>query len=290
MKTVNSLSGGKTSSYIAVNYPADYNVFSLVRTNDLRCLYPDAKLRQIVSDKIGKEFIGTLEDDTIIHTMLDLEQYIGKEISWLSAKTFDEVCERQGGEAVYIPNASMRFCTIEMKINPIAQWCYDHINEPVEMRIGFRANETKRAKSMIDRCEVDGFEHHKVVQSIKNGRRKWELYKYRKPSFPLIDDVIFKDQIEEFWKGKSVRFAWMNNCIGCFNSNPILLKKQSQKHPEKFNWFVETEKQSQKTYKDRKWLGGLTNQPSYDEIRNWNPQIELFDDDFNECDSGYCGL
>jgi len=61
MKTVNSLSGGKTSSYIAANYPADYNLFSLVRTDDVRVLFPDAKIRQIVSDRIGKEFIGTLE-------------------------------------------------------------------------------------------------------------------------------------------------------------------------------------------------------------------------------------
>lgn len=52
MKTVNSLSGGKTSSYIAANYPADYNVFALVRTNDKKCLFPDAKIRQIVSDKM----------------------------------------------------------------------------------------------------------------------------------------------------------------------------------------------------------------------------------------------
>ena len=28
--TVNSVSGGKTSAYIAVHYPADYDVFSLV--------------------------------------------------------------------------------------------------------------------------------------------------------------------------------------------------------------------------------------------------------------------
>ena len=66
MKTINSLSGGKTSSYIAANYPADYNVFALVTTNDKNCLFPDKKLRQIVSDKIGREFIGTLEDDKII--------------------------------------------------------------------------------------------------------------------------------------------------------------------------------------------------------------------------------
>ncbi len=48
MITVNSVSGGKTSAYIAANYPADYDVFSLVRTNDKSCLFPDAKIRQIV--------------------------------------------------------------------------------------------------------------------------------------------------------------------------------------------------------------------------------------------------
>ena len=34
-------------------------------------MFPDAKIRQEVSDKIGAEFIGTLEDDTIIYTILD---------------------------------------------------------------------------------------------------------------------------------------------------------------------------------------------------------------------------
>jgi len=71
MKTVNSISGGKTSAYIAANYKADYNVFSLVRTDDKNCNYTDAKVRQLVSDKLGTEFIGTLEDDVIINTILD---------------------------------------------------------------------------------------------------------------------------------------------------------------------------------------------------------------------------
>ena len=66
MKTVNSISGGKTSAYVMANYRADYNVFSLVRTDDKNCIFPDSKIRQIVSDKIGQEFIGTLEMDTII--------------------------------------------------------------------------------------------------------------------------------------------------------------------------------------------------------------------------------
>ena len=63
MKKIVSISGGKSSAYILANYSSDYAVFSLVRTNDKDCLYPDTKIRQIVSDKIGKEFIGTLEQD-----------------------------------------------------------------------------------------------------------------------------------------------------------------------------------------------------------------------------------
>lgn len=34
MKTVNSVSGGKTSSYLMVNYPADYNIFALVKSSN----------------------------------------------------------------------------------------------------------------------------------------------------------------------------------------------------------------------------------------------------------------
>ena len=90
MKTVNSISGGKTSAYIAANYPADYNLFSLVRTSAENCIFPDKKIRQEVSDRIGTEFIGTLEDDMIIYTMLDLEQMIGTKIDWVTGKTFDD--------------------------------------------------------------------------------------------------------------------------------------------------------------------------------------------------------
>ena len=293
MKTVNSLSGGKTSSYIAANYPADYNVFSLVRTDDKKCLFPDAKIRQEVSDRIGKEFIGTLEEDTIIYTMLDLEQYIGTKIDWLSGDTFDEVIKRRKkseNPTTYIPNPSMRFCTVDMKINPIAQWVYDNINEAVDMRIGFRANEMRRAKTMIERLSDDGFEYIKVIKGkSKNGNNKWHNFKYRKATFPLIQDNIFKDKVELFWKDKPVKFSWMNNCVGCFHAEPLLLKRKSEKFENKFNWFIEQEEKSQKDYKNRKWLGDFK-KPSYQDIKDWKHQFNLFDDDFNECDSGHCGL
>ena len=48
MKSINSLSGGKTSSYLAYHYPADYNLFSLIRIEDKRCTPKDLKLIQFI--------------------------------------------------------------------------------------------------------------------------------------------------------------------------------------------------------------------------------------------------
>ena len=281
MKTINSISGCKTSAYIAANYPADYNVFALVRTDDKNCMFPDAKIRQIVSDKIGKEFIGTLEEDAIIYTMLDLEQFIGQKINWVSGISFDEVVKTKGG---WLPNKLHRYCTTNLKLIPMFHWWHENINEPVEMRIGFRANETRRAKRMNEKVNQNGLlEIKATIEKHKNGRNKWNIFEWQKPVFPLIEDEIFKDKIENFWKEKPVRFAWMNNCVGCFHRNEILLKKMFEKHPNKMQWFADQE--NGRNRQDT-WRTGIT----YEKIKNHKLQFELFDDDFNDCDSGYCGL
>jgi len=289
VKKVNSLSGGKTSSYIAANYPADYDVFALVRTDDKNCLFPDKKLRQEVSDRIGKEFIGTLEDDTIIYTMLDLEQYIGRKITWVSGRTFDEIISKKNGKT-FIPQVTARFCTTEMKMLPISDWWYRKVREIVEMRIGFRANEIKRVLNTKSKLGADGVETMKIRTEInQNKNDKWKEFKWRTISFPLVDDNIYKDQIEEYWNDKPVRFAWQNNCIGCFHANPLNLNYKSKKFPKKFDWFIRQENKSMKDYK-RKWLKGDFDGLTYQDIKSAWKQFELFDDDFNECDSGYCGL
>ncbi len=281
MKTVNSLSGGKTSSYIAANYKADYNVFSLVRTNDKKCLFPDKKIRQKVSDKLGVEFIGTLEDNMIIYTMFDLEQYIGQKIDWVTGKTFDEIIIRK--DKKYLPNATIRFCTTEMKLLPIFNWWRKNINTIVEMRIGYRANEKSRAKSMMSKTNNDGVLKMKAIVGKRKTQNKWADIKWQKPIFPLINDNIYKDTIEQYWENKIVKFAYMNNCIGCFHRSPILLKHMSNKHPEKYQWFIDAEKDG---YGARTFKMGMT----YEQIRNSLTQTKLFDDDFNDCDSGYCGV
>ena len=285
MVTVNSISGGKTSAYIMANYPADYNLFALVTTTDKKCIYPDEKIRQIVSDKIGKEFIGTLEDDTIIHTMMDLEQYTGRKVTWVAGKPFDEVVKR--GLRTYVPNATQRFCTTDMKLKPLFDWWGKNINEIVDMRIGFRANEMNRAKTMLEKLNSNGnLEFKTIIGKTKTGNsNKWANIEWQKPSFPLIEDAIFKDEIENFWEDKPVRFAYMNNCVGCFHRNHMLLKHMSEKHPNKFEWFASQERNTGYST-PRTFKIGTT----YDKIKNFKTQSTLFDDDFNECDSGYCGL
>ena len=287
MDKVTSISGGMTSAYLAVHYPTKYNVFSLVRTSDKKCIFPDKKIRSLVADRIGKPFIGTLEDDTIIYTILDLEQKMGKKISWVSGITFDEVIKKKGG---YLPNKIHRYCTTFLKIEPIFYWWSENIGKPIEVQIGYRANEGRRVKKMKDRLNENGLLEYKATfgkwESGRNkGQNKWQVIEWQKPIYPLYYDRIFKDQIVNYWAGQNVRFAKKNNCVGCFHQTAMLLKKRSIENPIKFNWFAEQEGIKEGENKNT-WKSYIT----YKKIRNNSLQIELDFDDFSECDSGYCEL
>ena len=281
MKTVNSISGGKTSSYIAKNFPADINIFSLVRIEDKDCLWmkgKDEKTRQIISDKLGTEFIGTAEMDEIIYTILDLEQFIGSEITWITGKTFEEVIKQNYG---YLPNKMTRYCTVEMKLKPIFNYLKENTELPVEMRIGFRPNEIKRAKSVLKRADETGLELFETIIGKIGKQNKWGKVPYRYCKFPLIENNITKYIIYNYWNDKPVRFAYRNNCVGCVNRQPLMISHMASKDIDKVKWF---QKQEIKT--GNRFLSDV----SFTKILNFGIQNTFFDDDFNECDSGFCGI
>ncbi len=281
MTTVNSVSGGKTSSYLAKHYPADINIFSLVRIEDKDNLWmkgKDEKTRQLISDKLGVEFIGTAEMDDIIYTMLDLEQFIGSEIKWVSGETFEEVIKNAGN---YLPNKMARFCTVKMKLEPIFNYLKENTEMPVEMRIGFRPNEISRAETVLKRADENGIEHFETIIGKRKTQNKWGLVPYRKVTFPLIQDNITKDVIYNYWDDKSVRFAYRNNCVGCVNRQPLMISHMASKDIDKVKWF---EKQEIKT--GNQFLADV----SFSKILKFGTQNTFFDDDFNECDSGDCGV
>jgi len=281
MKTVNSISGGKTSSYLAKHYPADYNIFSLVRIDDKDNLWmkgKDEKTRQIVSDKLGIEFIGTAEMDEIIYTILDLEQFIGSEITWVTGKSFEEIIKQNYG---YLPNKMTRYCTVEMKLKPIFNWLQQNTELPVEMRIGFRPNEISRAETVLKRADENGIEFFNTIIGKRKTQNKWGLVPYRKVTFPLIENNIQKDVIYNYWNDKNVRFAYRNNCVGCVNRQPLMISHMASKDIDKVKWF---DKQEQIT--GNRFLSDV----SFNQILKFGTQASFFDDDFNECDSGFCGI
>ena len=280
MKKVTSISGGQSSAYIAAHYPADFLVFALVCIEDTRCTPKDAKLVQMVSDRIGRDFIATAEDDTILHTMFDLEQFLGQHIDWVVGSTFDDVTHNKGG---WLPNMMHRYCTVEMKLRPMHRWWRDKIGEPIEMQIGFRAGEERRAKKMLERTNEDGLNVMKdVVGQHSSGRNKWAETPWQKPVFPMIEDGVHRDHVVEFWKDKPVRFAQRNNCVGCFHRNPLLLRQMFDKHPDKMEWFAAQERRPKK--------GTWRSEMSYDDISRHRLQQSFDFGDDDGCDSGHCGL
>lgn len=282
MKTVNSISGGKTSAYIAKHYPGDINIFSLVRIDDKKCLFMNGKdehTRKIISDRIGKEFIGTAEMDEIIYTILDLEQFIGKEIKIISGKSFEEIIKDRGD---YLPNQMVRYCTSEMKIIPIFNYLKTLDIFPVNMAIGYRSNEIDRANRMLEKASSNGIENFKTIIGTKNNKNKWGEIPYRKAIFPLIDNNISKDTIYNYWNDKPVRFAYRNNCVMCVNRQPLMISHMATKDIRKIEWARDMELKT-----GNKFIKSV----SMDKILKYSVQGNLFnDDDFNSCDSGFCGI
>jgi len=267
MKTLNSISGGKTSSYLAKHYPADYNVFSLVRIEDKRYSPKDKKLIQLVSDKIGIEFIATAESDLTLKVVLDLEQFIGSEITWLTGETFEEVIKRKK----YIPNSITRFCTTEMKIKPIANFCRNEIKEIVSTRLGIRYDEENR----VNYNNTD-FKFHNGLSD--NGRNKWITQKYRELDYPLVRDKIDHYQVYLWSLSTDLIFPTDSNCVGCFHKPVQQLRKNWEDEQLKMQWFAEQETNN------RKWKSKI----SYFNIKKIGLQSDFIFGGGSTCNSGGC--
>lgn len=267
MKTLNSISGGKTSAYLAKHYPADFNIFSLVRIEDVRCTPKDKKLVQLVSDKIGMEFIATAESDKTLKVVLDLEQLIGSEIKWVTGETFESLIKRKK----LLPNKFKRFCTTEMKIKPIAEYCRNEIKEIVLTRIGIRYDEDNRIK-----YENTDFKFHNGFS--KNGRNKWITEKYREIEYPLYDDKIDHYQVYLWSLSTNLVFPPDSNCAGCFHKPVQQLRKNWDNEPLKMQWFAEQET------KKRHWKEKM----SYFNAKKIGLQADFFFGTGSGCDSGAC--
>jgi len=279
MLTINSLSGGKTSSYMAIHYPADVDIFSLVCIDDKQCSPSDKKLVQYVNDKIQKhspnkqEFIATVEDDKIIKVMMDLEQMMGREIVWVRGKSFEKVIDSKG----MLPNMGMRYCTTELKIMPIGEYVYNNLVYPVFMNQGIRYDEQERMKTG---SESRKYVHKFVNGKSKNGRNTWEHdVWWAVGNYPLVYNRVNHPRVRKFWEGKSIDFPEDSNCVGCFWKDAQQLRKNWDSQTNKMQWFSDQEKR-----KDHFFKPGI----DYDQIKRLGLQLDFQFGGGPSCQSGFC--
>ncbi|MEA1848974.1 hypothetical protein U9K52_08640 [Chryseobacterium sp. MHB01] len=241
MKTVNSLSGGQTSSYLAFHYPADLEIFSLVcidSHNAGRKL--DKKLVQMANDRLQKyckhqnEFVATSEDPMILKTMFDLEQLIGREIIWLRGMGWEQMLAIKQA----IPNIAKRFCTTIMKMEPIFNFLLMYHSLPVKMRVGYRYDEMERMEKFTDIWRYAT--HCQFRPKSITWIHRWKEIIWRIGEFVLIENKIFHKQIKDFWepfiKKDLIQFAPDSNCQNCFWKDSQQLRKNFDANPEIMYW------------------------------------------------------
>lgn len=285
MKTINSLSGGKTSSYLAMNYPADYNIFSLVCIDDEKCKPSDKNLIQKVNDKFEKygylkkhgEFIATAEDDKIIKVMFDLEQMLGSEVVWVRGDSFETVIKKHGN---VVPNMARRFCTSDMKMKPIGEFIYHNIMDkndmqPVFSNVGFRYDEKERAKTTKEEREI----RMKLVVGKRKTRQKWEEIFWGVSNYPLIYDKVSHFTVYNYWKERNIEFPKDSNCLGCFWKDVQQLRKNYDNHNNKMEWFNSVEKNSNYNWKS---------EINYEQIKKIGIQQDFNFGTGSGCQAGFC--
>lgn len=273
MISVNSISGGKTSSYMATFYPANYEIFSLITIDDKNCSPKDKAIIKFVSNKIGKEFIATAESDLTIKAVIDLEQKIGREIIWVNRVSFDNVSSVKSNS--WLPSMMRRSCTIEMKIMAIWDWWYKTIGEKVQMGIGYRYDELERADKFSNTWKG-------IVGKSKNGRNIWKEIEWRKGYFPLIENKIDHYAVKQWADKSGIVFPADSNCVGCFHKSIQQLRKNWDEHPEKMQWFANQENQQGKK------KGTWKEQMSYEQIKNVGLQLDFNFGEGSGCQGGFC--
>ena len=268
MKTIHSLSGGKTSSFMALHYPADYNIFALVTIDDVKCKPLDNGIVKYVSDKLDFEFIATAESDATLYVMRDLEQLLGKEITWVKGQSFEKVNKKStGGKG--LPNQMWRFCTTEMKMRPIFDWWYKNIEEKIKMGVGFRYDEKERATNFS--------KSFKGITGKRGTRNRWEEIEWREGWFPLIDDKITHYPIYKWAQSSGINFPKDSNCVGCFWKPVQQLRKNWDNETNKMQWFADQETHAQ-------WKKEMT----FEHIKTIGLQQDFFFGTGSGCQAGFC--
>lgn len=279
MKTVNSVSGGKTSSYMAIHHPADINIFSCVCIDWLPAQPKDPAVLKYVMDKLDGNFIASAERQKTLKALMDLEQILGQEIVWVRGKSFDQIIDENSA----LPTWARRFCTTEMKMLPIFEYLYPRYGKTIH-NIGFRADEPNRIKKAR---EQRTFKQPISSNNFGQNRQNWHEYDWQEKRTPL--ETTFHLQIISYFKKyyPELDFPWDSNCCGCHHKPAEVIKMNYLEDPEIMIWFAMQE--DKKLRLDKKNVTWHDDRIPYWEIFKTDyPDLFSEVSDFTMCNSGGC--
>jgi len=259
LKTVTSLSGGKSSGYMWLHYPTDHCLFALVLTDDPATAPKDPGILREVQRRIPG-FVGTTELELTLANVLKLEQEAQRPITWVCAYegqsspgyisdsawlpnplTFDRLTQYRKG----LPDKTKRFCTEELKV--LAIWwhvylhIFEHPDDMVWMHIGYRADEGHRWVK-LQQCKQNRIKYpYSCPVGAKNKRHKhnWKEHEYRIPDAPMWRNSIDHLDVMKYWHDAGWAWPLVSNCAHCFYHNDSELQHNydtSEQGKSVINW------------------------------------------------------
>ncbi len=160
-----------------------------------------------------------------------------REVSFETASRRAEPFAELITERKFLPHHGARFCTQELKIEPVRAWMRAQGYEHWTSAVGLRADEPSRvAKHRERQTDEDDFD------SV----------------YPLHRAGVRKADVMEFWRAQPFDLrlrAWESNCRGCFLKSRHILERTERDAPGSLSWWAAQEQRVGATFvKGRRYL------------------------------------
>lgn len=193
-------------------------------------------------------------------------------VSFETASRHGEPFEQVIRKKNYLPNAVTRFCTIELKIRPMAKYLFDlgmaetkSEGENMSM-IGIRADEPRRAAKIADKSRI-----------------------------PLLFARVTKEDVGAFWRSQHFDLELPNinsvtmhgNCDLCFMKSAGQILSLIAEKPDRAVWWAKMESTTLASRPDGSKF--RNDRPSYQQMLTFTEQQRSMFDDDNDGVACFCG-
>lgn len=229
-----AFSGGRTSAYM-LHYILDANGGLPARA-------------RVVFSNTGREMPETLD------FVEDVSSQWGVRVDWVEYRPtspwFDVVSNQNAsrdGEPFnsliakrkMLPNISMRFCTVEMKIKTARRYC---------ISLGWKSWATARG--------IRADEAHRATISKDKRIENWH---------PMVSASVTKQSVAEFWRRQpfNLKLPFLDrgnpfgNCDGCFLKSEADKAALIRNYPDRAAWWSNHERKIGATFRDQMSLSSL---------------------------------